>query len=48
MINRSIITAPRDKGTVLFFPSYLTHRITNITKGVRNSLVSWFHGPTFV
>jgi len=48
MINRSILEAPKDKGTVIFFPSYLTHRVTQITKGKRNSLVYWFHGPTFV
>ena len=48
MINRSILEAPKDKGTVIFFPSYLTHRVTQITKGKRNSLVFWFHGPTFI
>jgi PKHD-type hydroxylase len=48
MINRSIIDAPNEKGTVIFFPSYLTHRVTQLTKGKRNSVVFWFHGPTFV
>jgi PKHD-type hydroxylase len=48
MIHRSIIKAPREKGTCVFFPSYLTHRVTNITKGSRRSLVIWFHGPTFI
>ena len=48
MINRSVLEAPKDKGTVIFFPSYLTHRVTELTKGKRNSLVFWFHGPTFV
>jgi PKHD-type hydroxylase len=48
MIHRNIIKAPRDKGTVIFFPSYLTHRITPVTSGKRQSLVTWFHGPPFV
>lgn len=48
MLNRNIVKAPRTKGTVIFFPSYLTHRVTPITKGTRQSLVIWFHGPTFV
>ena len=45
MINRSIIKAPREKGTVIFFPSYITHRVTKVTK---KSLVYWFHGPPFL
>jgi len=46
-LNRDIITAPKEKGTVIFFPSYLTHRVTKIEEGTRNSLVCWFHGPPF-
>jgi len=48
MINRDIIDAPTDKGTVIFFPSYLMHRVTKVEKGKRRSLVCWFHGPPFV
>jgi len=48
MINRDVIDAPQQKGTVIFFPSYLMHRVTNVEKGIRNSLVCWFHGPPFV
>jgi PKHD-type hydroxylase len=48
MVHRSIIKAPREKGTVILFPSYLTHRVTKVTKGIRRSLVFWFHGPPFV
>jgi PKHD-type hydroxylase len=47
MVHRSIVKAPRKKGCIIFFPSYLTHRVTPITKGKRESLVIWFHGPTF-
>jgi PKHD-type hydroxylase len=48
MVNRSILKAPKMKGTAIFFPSYLQHRITKVTSGTRNSLVIWFHGPPFV
>ena len=47
MINRTHVKAPRTKGSIIFFPSYLTHRVTPITKGKRESLVIWFHGPPF-
>lgn len=48
MINRDIMSAPKEKGTVIFFPSYLMHRVTEVESGKRNSLVCWFHGPPFV
>lgn len=35
----------RKKGSVLIFPSYLQHRVTEVTKGKRYSLVSWVRGP---
>jgi len=35
----------KEKGTIIVFPSYLSHRVTPVTKGVRKSLVAWFHGP---
>jgi PKHD-type hydroxylase len=37
--------APR--GSLLIFPSYLQHRVTPVTKGIRRSLVSWYNGPRF-
>ena len=37
----------RTKGTVLVFPSYLSHRVSPVTSGVRRSLVAWFSGPTW-
>ncbi len=35
------------RGTVIVFPSYLCHRVTRVTRGSRNALVAWAHGPTF-
>lgn len=37
----------RKQGTVVVFPSYLAHRVTPVTRGVRRSLVAWFSGPTW-
>lgn len=38
-------TAMRQKGTVVFFPSFIRHSVTSVTKGKRYSLVAWFLGP---
>jgi PKHD-type hydroxylase len=35
------------KGRAWFFPSYVLHRVTPVTKGVRRSLVLWVGGPQF-
>lgn len=35
----------RKKGSIICFPSYLEHQVTEITKGTRYSLVAWFEGP---
>jgi PKHD-type hydroxylase len=36
--------APRKKGCAILFPSYLLHRVTPVTKGIRKSLVIWVNG----
>ena len=38
---------PNNQGAVLLFPSYLLHRVTPVTKGVRRSLVLWVGGSAF-
>ena len=38
-------TLSKEKGNMTFFPSYLPHEVTPVTKGVRYSLVIWFLGP---
>lgn len=35
------------RGTVIVFPSFLEHRVTPVTRGIRNSLVCWMEGPYF-
>ncbi|WP_430411994.1 2OG-Fe(II) oxygenase [Kordia sp.] len=47
MINQKIVKAPRKKGTIIIFPSFIIHRITPITKGVRQSIVGWVSGPPY-
>ncbi len=37
----------RGKGTVIVFPSFVWHRVTPVTKGVRKSLVMWNIGYKF-
>ncbi len=34
----------RGKGSVIVFDSRIYHEITKVTKGVRYSLVKWYHG----
>jgi PKHD-type hydroxylase len=41
------IAIPKQKGLVAFFPSYMLHEVTEITKGNRYTLVGWVHGPAF-
>jgi predicted 2-oxoglutarate/Fe(II)-dependent dioxygenase YbiX len=39
--------APKGKGTLILFPSYVLHEVTPVTEGLRKSLVSWVVGPRF-
>tara|TARA_R110002012_G_scaffold173707_1_gene338501 strand:- start:959 stop:1558 length:600 start_codon:yes stop_codon:yes gene_type:complete len=37
----------KKKGTIVVFPSYMLHKVTPVTQGIRHSLVMWFRGPSF-
>lgn len=37
----------RKKGTIVFFPSYILHEVTPVTKGTRKALVGWVTGSPF-
>jgi len=37
----------KEQGTLVLFPSYTLHEVKPITKGERNSLVSWVTGKQF-
>lgn len=35
---------PRTLGSLIVFPSFIPHRVTEVTRGERMSLVAWVHG----
>lgn len=37
----------KEKGFMVMFPSFVLHKVTPVTKGVRKSLVGWVSGPAF-
>ena len=41
------VVAPKKKGMMIVFPSFIMHEVTPVTKGHRHSLVTWAHGPLF-
>lgn len=47
MTGVDILKAPRNKGIVIAFPSWVVHRVTPVTKGTRRSLVVWICGPAW-
>lgn len=46
-INMPGMQAVRHIGAATFFPSYLAHRVSRVSSGVRRSLVAWACGPSF-
>lgn len=44
MEDRNILTKP---GSIVVFPSFIEHRVTPVTKGVRYTAVTWANGPSF-
>ena len=38
---------PRNQGHLIVFPSFLLHRVRQVTRGKRISMVSWISGPPF-
>jgi PKHD-type hydroxylase len=40
-------TVDKGLGKVVLFPSFMLHRVTPVTKGIRRSLVVWVTGPAF-
>ena len=46
-ISDRIDTAPRERGTLIAFPSWVLHRVTPILSGTRKSVVVWAAGPKF-
>jgi PKHD-type hydroxylase len=48
VMSSGIEVVPKDRGTIVVFPSILMHRVTPITSGTRRALVSWIGGPRHV
>jgi PKHD-type hydroxylase len=46
-VGTQIISTPKGRGVVVAFPSYMIHRVTPITSGVRKAIVAWVTGPEF-
>ncbi|NIY73940.1 2OG-Fe(II) oxygenase [Marivivens donghaensis] len=40
-------TAATERGGATLFPSFIPHRVTKVTEGIRYSLTTWVHGPAF-
>lgn len=40
-------TGNKDQGSIIFFPSFLHHKVKPVTGGCRYSLVAWVHGDAF-
>ena len=45
MFGLEIEELPIPRGTIIAFPSFLYHRVTPVTRGVRRALVAWVGGP---
>jgi PKHD-type hydroxylase len=45
--NDEPITLEQKKGRAWFFPSYVLHRVTPVTRGTRRTMVIWIGGPEF-
>ena len=43
-LGQRIVELPKGQGTAVFFPSFLVHRVSPVTKGTRKSLVGWIGG----
>jgi PKHD-type hydroxylase len=43
----TVETARRKVGSMILFPSYVLHRVTEVTKGTRHSIVAWISGPPY-
>jgi PKHD-type hydroxylase len=41
-------TPPRERGRVICLPSFVPHRVTPVTSGVRRIIVAWIAGPRLI
>jgi PKHD-type hydroxylase len=41
------VVVSKQQGMATFFPSYMLHQVTPVTKGMRHTLVMWVAGKNF-
>lgn len=41
------ITIEKKRGLIVAFPSFVMHRVTPVTSGIRKTMVVWLTGPSF-
>lgn len=41
------LAPPKERGSIILFPSYEPHQVVPVTSGVRHSLVGWISGPPY-
>jgi PKHD-type hydroxylase len=46
-LNKNEHEMAQKRGRILFFPSFILHKVHPVTKGVRKSIVAWVEGPKF-
>ena len=47
MSSNNVLTVRKQRGLIAAFPSYITHQVTPVTSGTRQTLVAWISGPAF-
>jgi len=47
LIENTVPASARNQGTVIFFPSFMYHKVGRVSRGTRHSLVGWISGPRF-
>lgn len=47
MVGGNVVQIEKKKGLLAAFPSYIIHRVTPVTKGIRKTIVAWITGPNF-
>jgi len=48
VMGNEIEDMPKERGSIIVFPSILMHRVTPVTAGLRSALVAWIAGPRHV
>ena len=46
-VSGQVSTFDTAQGGAILFPSFVPHRVTEVSKGLRFSLTTWVHGPAF-